>query len=31
VVITLALAMSVLRARPSIETNMTLADGECAA
>jgi MFS family permease len=31
VLITLALAMSVLRARPSIEAGMTLADGECAA
>jgi EmrB/QacA subfamily drug resistance transporter len=31
VLITLALAMSVLRARPTIEAGMTLADGECAA
>jgi hypothetical protein len=31
VLITLALSVSVLRTRPSIESNMTLADGECAA
>jgi hypothetical protein len=31
VVITLALAMSALRARTSIEDHMTIAEGECAA
>jgi MFS family permease len=31
VLITLALSVSVLRTRPPIESNMTLADGECAA
>jgi hypothetical protein len=31
VLITLALALSVLRARRSIEADITLSDGECAA